>query len=495
MAVNNLNMVRPGSTIYLPFNTFDSNDPSASVTITGFALADIGIYKDGGTTERASTAGVVLLDTDGVDFDSTTGVHGISIDLSDNTTANFYEAGSRYFVTVGPITVDAATVNFVLGTFEIGYSDAILNTVIATLASQTSFTLEEGPADDDALNGFRVLVHDLASSVQIAAGVVSDYTGSTRTVTLKADPGIFTMAAGDNASFFMPALTATTPGNTLDVETGGTAGIDWGNIANPTTAVDLSGTDIQLCDTVTTNTDMRGTDSAALASVVGALTDAAAAGDPTTADTLMQYVKQLINILVGTTGITTFPAEAAPANNVSLAEVIRAIHADVTGLNGDAMRGTDGANTTTPPTAAAIVNEWETQSQADPTGFHVNVLEVGGTAQTANDNGADINAILVDTNSLNDTKIPDTISLANINGEVVDVLKTDTVTLPGQVAPPLAPTMEEILGHLYKAYRNRKTQTATQWSLMADDESTVDQKSTVSDDGTTAIKQEIVSGP
>jgi len=36
------------------------------------------------------------------------------------------------------------------------------------------------------------------------------------------------------------------------------------------TAVDLSGTDIQLCDTVTTNSDMRGTDSAALASEVTA---------------------------------------------------------------------------------------------------------------------------------------------------------------------------------------------------------------------------------
>ena len=57
-------------------------------------------------------------------------------------------------------------------------------------------------------------------------------------------------------------------------------------------------------------------------------------------------------------------------------------------------------NTTTPPTAAAVVNEWETQSQADPTGFHVNVKEVNGTAQTANDNGADINAILADTGEL-----------------------------------------------------------------------------------------------
>lgn len=51
-------------------------------------------------------------------------------------------------------------------------------------------------------------------------------------------------------------------------------------------------------------------------------------------------------------------------------------------------------NATTPPTAAAIVNEWETQSQADPTGFHVNVLEVGSVAQTGNDNGADINTLL-----------------------------------------------------------------------------------------------------
>ena len=83
----------------------------------------------------------------------------------------------------------------------------------------------------------------------------------------------------------------------------------------------------------------------------------------------------------------------------------------------------------------------------------------------------------------------------HVNTQVVDVLKTDTITLPGQEAPPLAPTIEEALAWLYKAFRNRKTQTATQWSLLADDESTVDAKATVSDDGTTAIKQEIVTGP
>ncbi len=84
---------------------------------------------------------------------------------------------------------------------------------------------------------------------------------------------------------------------------------------------------------------------------------------------------------------------------------------------------------------------------------------------------------------------------AQVNTEVSDVLKTDTVTLPPQSAPSLTPTMEEILGWLYKTFRNRKTQTATTWSLLADDESTVDSKATISDDGTTAIKQEIVTGP
>jgi hypothetical protein len=46
----------------------------------------------------------------------------------------------------------------------------------------------------------------------------------------------------------------TTPANTLDVTATGAAGIDWGNVENQTTAVDLSATDIQLADTVTTLT-------------------------------------------------------------------------------------------------------------------------------------------------------------------------------------------------------------------------------------------------
>lgn len=124
----NLGRVPVNSTLYIPFHTFDSNDPSASVTITGLAVTDIEIYKDGSTTQRSSDAGYALLDTDGIDFDGITGIHGFSIDLSDNTDAGFYAADSFYWVVVSAITVDAATINFVAAVFWIGGDGQTLET-------------------------------------------------------------------------------------------------------------------------------------------------------------------------------------------------------------------------------------------------------------------------------------------------------------------------------------------------------------------------------
>lgn len=199
--------VRPGTTLYIPFATYDSNDPTASVTTTGLGTTDIEIYKDGGTTQRGSDNGYALLDTDGIDFDGLTGIHGFSVNLADNSTAGFYAAGSQYWVVVSSITVDSGTISFIAATFRIGYPDAILNTTIATLASQTSFTLTAGPSDDNALLGCVVLIHDVASAVQMEMGVCSAYTGSTKTVTLAADPGVFTAAASDNIAFYFPINT------------------------------------------------------------------------------------------------------------------------------------------------------------------------------------------------------------------------------------------------------------------------------------------------
>jgi hypothetical protein len=80
-------------------------------------------------------------------------------------------------------------------------------TTIATLASQTSFTLTAGSADDDAYNGWGCFVIDASSAVQVCLGVIEDYTGSTKTVALREDPGIFTMAVSDNVVLLPATLT------------------------------------------------------------------------------------------------------------------------------------------------------------------------------------------------------------------------------------------------------------------------------------------------
>ena len=70
-------------------------------------------------------------------------------------------------------------------------------TTIATLTSQTEFTLTAGSTDDDAYNDCFIVIQDASTSTQVAVGTVKDYTGSTQGVILYKDPGIFTMATTD----------------------------------------------------------------------------------------------------------------------------------------------------------------------------------------------------------------------------------------------------------------------------------------------------------
>jgi hypothetical protein len=106
-----------GKTIFFPFHTFNSS--GASVTLTGLAVTDIEVYKNASMTQRSSDAGYSLVDTDGIDLDSVTGIHGFTIDTNDNTDAGFYAAGNDYTVVVSAVTVDSQTVNFIAGRFSL----------------------------------------------------------------------------------------------------------------------------------------------------------------------------------------------------------------------------------------------------------------------------------------------------------------------------------------------------------------------------------------
>lgn len=106
-----------GSTVYITWSSFGSSDES--ITLTGLAASDIEVYKNASMTQRASDSGYTLMDTDGIDIDSATGVHGFSIDLSDNSDAGFFAAGNDYTVVVNAVTVNGQTVRFVAATFSI----------------------------------------------------------------------------------------------------------------------------------------------------------------------------------------------------------------------------------------------------------------------------------------------------------------------------------------------------------------------------------------
>jgi hypothetical protein len=336
--VIDLGTVRPGATIRIPFTSFDKDDGSA-ITMTNYLAADMLVYKDGNTTERASTSGYTAT----TDFDGKTGKHLAIIDLSDNTTAGFWNAGSEYLVAIDAVTIDAVTTGGWIARFRIGYPGALLDTTIATLSTQTSFTLTTGPADNSALNGCIVLIHALASAVQVASAVISAYTGATKTVTLTA--GVtFTAAAGDHISILPPVnveyfhalavtkvpLAPTTAGRDLDVSAGGEGGVDWANVGSPTTAVDLSGTTIKTTqkvdvDTIKTNPVVNGGTITFPTTATLASTTNITAGTITTATNVTTVNGLAANVITATSINADAITDAKVAADVTIASVTGAV--------------------------------------------------------------------------------------------------------------------------------------------------------------------------
>ena len=151
------------------------------------------------------------------------------------------------------------------------------------------------------------------------------------------------------------------------------------------------------------------------------------------------------------------------------------------------MRGTDSANTTTPPTAAAIRTEIDSNS----TQLAAIVTDTGTTLDGKIDAiDTVVDAILVDTGTTLDGKV-------NTIDTVVDsilAMLDDARTEPGQGAPPVNPDLATKIDYLYKAWRNKKTQTSSETKVFADDGTTIDHKASISDDGTTTTVDEMGTG-
>ncbi len=101
------------------------------------------------------------------------------------------------------------------------------------------------------------------------------------------------------------------------------------------------------------------------------------------------------------------------------------------------------------------------------------------------DTGTTIPALIA---ALND------VSLTDINAEVVDALNVDTYAEPGQGNPSSTASLVYKIGLLYKLATNMKDTDGSTENLYDSSGTTVDQKCTVSDDGTTATKTAWITG-
>jgi hypothetical protein len=146
---------------------------------SAFEAADVRIYKDGSATQRNTESGYTMTSP----FDSVTGLHLLSVDLSDNTDAGFYAAGSQYSVILVPDeTVDTLAVVRVLADFEIGPVSANATqfagqtitagagvTMPATVASTTNITAGTITTATNVTT-----VNGLAAGVITAAAIATD---------------------------------------------------------------------------------------------------------------------------------------------------------------------------------------------------------------------------------------------------------------------------------------------------------------------------------
>lgn len=356
-------------TVYIYFDSFDSD--GASVTLTGLALADIKVYKNASMTERSSTSGFALIDTDGIDIDSLTGIHGVSIDISDNADAGFFAAGNDYTVVIDSVTIDTQTVRFVAARFSIQNRSHVM----PTDARRTLDVTATGAAGIDWGN-----VENLTAANNLTNTTVANLTN------LPSIPNNWITAAGVNAGALNGkgdwnigksgySLTQAFPANFGSLVINGAGSVDSlvqgflnTGIAETTAGRIADNFDIFFdnADALTTkvvddvgggaggSSDWTASEKNEIRGRLGITGTTAAGGNtPTLAlETTLDAVQTSINNLndIAATDIVNggpIDTTAGSIDNVTLV--------DTTTTNTD-MRGTDGANTTVPPSSGSIAD-------------------------------------------------------------------------------------------------------------------------------------------
>ncbi len=380
----NWGSVPAGAVLPFPFSTYGKTN-GESITLTGLAITDVEVYKGTTVTQRSSDAGVVLIDTDGIDIDGITGIHGFTIDTGDNTDAGFYAVGSYFYVVVSAVTVDSQTVNFIAGSFRLiaaeaatgvqtvnadyvsgdqtaaanlenAYDDTagavphvgIIDQGTAQSVTATTMVLRSAAAFvDDALNGATIVITNGTQAGSRA--IITDYVGATDTATIAAWPG---------------ATPASTPTYKIFGSAQGAGVAQTADVATLITTVGAAGAGLTALATqasVNTIDDFIDTEIAALTTAVGviddfldtevaailAAVDTEVASIITKVDTIDDFVDTEISALTTAVGVIDdfLDTEIAAIKTVTdkfVFTVANEVNANVQSINDAAVLGNGG---------------------------------------------------------------------------------------------------------------------------------------------------------
>lgn len=172
---------------------------SGAITATSLATGAITSAKFAAGAIDAAAIATDAIDADALASDA---VQEVVDGVLDEATSGHATSG-----TVGKAIADAVTAAQAAEAAATAAAAIVMqSTTIATLTSQTEFTLTAGSADNDAYNDCIIQFQDQSTSTQKWLGYVADYVGSTKTVKMLEAPG-FTVATGDTVRI----ITASTP--------------------------------------------------------------------------------------------------------------------------------------------------------------------------------------------------------------------------------------------------------------------------------------------
>jgi len=354
--------------------------------------------------------------------------------------------------------VDVLIGPFVDGTDGVSTEEALSPSVQLSKNGQTAATKNEGttPAHDNA--GYYNCVFNTTDTGTVGT-LVAFVEGSTAThLAVRHEFQIMDTAAFD-ALFADGAegpLQATTVGNKLDVSAGGEAGIDWANIGSPTTAQNLSGTNIDVDQVVASVSGAVASVTGAVASVTGAV------GSVTAAIVLPTIPANWITAAGINAGAFTAAKFAAGAIDAA-ALAADAVQEIVNGVWDELMAGHVTADT-----AGLVMNDWQDGGRLD---LLLDAIKVITDAITTTGTGL----TALPWNAAWDTEV---------ESEVNDALDT-VISELGVTQPATTPTIRTALMLLYMALRNR-TDTFTSGTdalRVYNDAGTIITTKALSDDG------------